>query len=321
MKKILIIGGAGFIGSHVNKCLSQAGYSTLVYDNLSRGDRESVLYGDLVVGDIGNIQDLEKVFTQHKFDAVMHFAAYINVGESVKNPALYYKNNVCNTMNILETMLKHNCKTLIFSSSAAVYGNPSTPLISEDHPLNPINPYGRTKLIIENLLKDYGHAFGLKSSSLRYFNAAGGDPEGEIKNQKKQEMNLIPIILKSLKDNKIVEIFGTDYDTVDGTCVRDYIHVADIATAHKLALEKTIQSNMSSTYNLGNGRGYSVKQVVRAIEYVTKLNVNVVNSAKREGDPAFLVANSEKAQKELKWKTNFPEIEQIVRDAWKAIEK
>jgi len=319
-KTILVAGGAGYIGSHVNKMLHNASYETIVLDNLTRGNKQSVIHGKFIEGDISDKSLLAKLFSENKIDAVMHFAACIDVGESTTNPAKYYQNNVAATLNLLESMQEHQVKTFIFSSTAAIFGVPKENLINESHPKEPINPYGNTKLMIEWMLSDFDKAYQIKSSSLRYFNAAGGDPEGQIKYSEKKESNLIPLILKSLKNETgFITLYGSDYDTRDGTCIRDYIHVNDLGTAHILSMEKLFKTEESSKYNLGNGFGFSVSEVIAAAEKVTGLKVNVKMGERRAGDPPFLVANSEKARLELGWVPKYPTLEQMIEHAWKAM--
>ncbi len=318
-KKILIVGGAGFIGSHVNKLLNIKGYETTVLDDLSTGSRKAVVRGEFVLGNFGDKELLETLFAKNRFDAVMHFAALTDVGESVKDPKLYYANNVANTLTLLDAMLQHNIKIIIFSSSAAVYGIPSRDFAKETDPANPINPYGRTKLMVEKILGDYYPAYGLRSCSLRYFNAAGGDPDGEIKNDKKKENNLIPLVLRSLLSKTQVTIFGTDYPTPDGTGVRDYIHVMDLAEAHILAMEKLLHMPGSFCYNLGNGRGYSVKEVIKTAENTTELAVEAVEGPRRPGDPATLMADAAEAKKELGWKQKYPDLDCMIKHAWQSL--
>ena len=315
--KILIVGGAGFIGSNVNKLLNKKGYQTVIFDNLSKGCRDTVVCGSFVKGDLANTNEIDQVLQSQTFNAVMHFAAWTDVGESVANPDEYYQNNVVNTLNLLRSMLKHNIKNFIFSSSAAVYGNPQTTPISEAHPCHPINPYGFTKLMVEQILKDLERAYGLHYCSFRYFNAAGGDPDGEIKNHKKKENNLIPLALKSLLDPKgSITVYGSDYATSDGTCIRDYIHVSDIGDAHISGMERLFSGAPSATYNLGNGQGYSVKEVLKAVESVTGRQLNIINGERRAGDPPILVADAGKACSELQWHPKYPKIERMVEDAW-----
>lgn len=319
-KNILIAGGAGYIGSYINKLLNLAGYKTIVLDNLSTGDRRTVLKGTFIEGDLGNPEDLQNVFTQYSIDAVMHFAACINVGESVVNPRKYYHNNVVNTLTLLDAMVAAEIKIFIFSSSAAIFGSPEQPLLKEDSPKNPINPYGRTKLIVEQILEDYSAAYGLRSCCLRYFNAAGGDPEGEILNLRTNQSNLIPTALRSLLHKKPLTVFGTDYPTPDGTCLRDYIHLYDLGMAHLLALEKLLKGDPSCCYNLGYGRGFSVWEVIHAIEKVTGFQLNVTCGERRVGDPPRLVADSTLAQKELHWKPQYDHLEQIIAHAWNCMQ-
>ncbi|GAB4235100.1 MAG: UDP-glucose 4-epimerase GalE [Chlamydiales bacterium] len=318
-RNILITGGAGYIGSHLNKALNQAGYHTVIFDNLARGSRDSVYYGEFFVGDINNEDDLKRLFEYHKFDAVMHLAALTDVGDSVQNPFSYYRTNVVGTLKLLDKMLEYDVRRCIFSSSAAVYGMPLSPIMKEEHPLSPINPYGKSKLMCEFILDDYDHAYGLRYCSLRYFNAAGGDPKGEIKNYKSDEHNLIPKLLRCmLKNDGNITIYGTDYPTRDGTCVRDYIHVNDICNAHILALEHLLNGYPSSTYNLGNGNGFSVREVINAGLEATGRKVNVIEGNRRAGDPPELVADSTKARNELGWTPQYPDIQTIVSHAWKS---
>lgn len=320
-KKVLVTGGAGFIGSTVNKLLHEAGYDTVILDNLSQGKRNRVKWGTFIEGDMGDSLLLKKLFANHQFDAVMHFAAFINVGESVHNPEKYYINNVSHTLNLLECIKEFSVKAFIFSSSAAVYGLPTTNFISEDHPTHPINPYGETKLIIEKILDDMDRAYGIKSAKLRYFNAAGGDPEGKIKNDFSASSNLIPIVLQAILDNRPVTVFGKDYPTPDGTCLRDYIHIYDLATAHIKAMEKLLAGGPTEIYNLGNGKGFSVKEVLQAAEKVTKQKIQVIEGPRRPGDPPCLLANAYKAKQELNWQIKYPSLEEMIYHAWTSLEK
>jgi UDP-glucose 4-epimerase len=315
---VFIVGGAGFIGSHVNKMLHRKGYTTLVLDNLSRGHREAVRYGTFIEGDLSNQILLQNIFETYSIDAVMHFAALIDVGESIHQPAKYYLNNVGYTLNLLNTMLHHQIKTFIFSSSAAIFGHPLMPLIKEDHPCQPINPYGESKWMIEKILRDFGNAYDLKFCCLRYFNAAGGDPEGEIKNCQTKTSNLIPRILLSLKkpDNAIT-IYGTNYPTPDGTCIRDFIHLEDLGAAHITAMEKLLAGASSNCYNLGNGKGFSVREVIHAVEKVLNQKVSVREGERRIGDPAILLADSSKAAYELNWHPCYS-LQEMIEHAWKA---
>lgn len=319
MKNILVTGGAGYIGSHVVKKFHDYGYNPIVFDNLSLGSKQAVKEEIFVQGDLADCDALDKVFSQYAIDAVMHFAAFIDVGESVLDPAKYYLNNVVNTIKLLEAMRSHGVNILIFSSTAAIFGSPVQEKISETHPCKPINPYGETKLTIEKVLRDYGKAYGLKFSALRYFNAAGGDPKGELKNFKTKESNLIPIVLRSLIRSGLVVINGVDYPTFDGTCIRDYIHVDDLGQAHILAMEKLFQGLPSENYNLGNGNGFSIFEVIRAAEKVTGKKVNYKIGPRRPGDPAVLVADSEKAKIELGWNPKYNDLETMITHAWKAL--
>ena len=322
LPNILVVGGAGFIGSHVAKMLSLGGYHPLIFDNLSTGNREAVKCGTFINGDLANLRDLEEVFSNHNITAVMHFAALIDIGESVSNPLKYYTHNVTYSLNLLEVMHKFGVKTLIFSSSAAIFGYPDEVPMQEDHPCRPISPYGQTKLIVEKILEDCDKAYGIKASCLRYFNAAGGDPKGEIKNHKDKETNLIPLILRSLKDRgKPITIYGTDYPGHDGTCIRDYIHLEDLGSAHILAMEKLLQGGKSTNYNLGNGNGFSVRQVIAAAEETTGFKVNAIEGPRRPGDPPILVADACKARSELNWNPVYPDLKEMISHAWLALDK
>lgn len=317
---ILITGGAGFIGSHVNQLLHRHGYQTVVFDNLSSGAAEAVTHGTFIKGDLHNLGDVRRAFDHSPIAAVMHFAAFTDVGESVTSPADYYQNNVINTLHLLDTMRQYAVKTFVFSSSAAIFGLPQHIPIVEDQPCCPINPYGRTKLMVEDILGDYERPYGIRFSCLRYFNAAGGDPTGAIKNYKKKECNLIPLVLRSLLGaGKALTIYGTDYPTPDGTCIRDYVHVEDLATAHLLAMQRLERTDTSSNYNLGNGRGFSVREVIAAVEAVTGRRVNVVEGPRRPGDPPVLVADAQKAHRELGWRPAFPDLDSMVSHAWQAL--
>ncbi len=319
-EKILVVGGAGYVGSHVNKMLDEEGYRTIVLDNLSTGCKEAVTRGTFIQGDMANPDLLDAIFAAHPIKAVMHFAAFIDVGESVHHPLKYYRNNVSNTLTLLSAMQKHGVKLFIFSSTAAIFGIPEEKRITELHPAHPINPYGRSKLMAEKILEDVEAAYGIRSISLRYFNAAGGDPDGEIKNHKKKETNLIPILLRSLKHgNKEIAIFGTDYATPDGTCVRDFVHIFDLGAAHITAMEQLIEGAPSNRYNLGNGRGFSVKEVIREAEKITGISPKVTLGPRRAGDPPVLLADSAKAERELNWSPRYPDLETMIEHAWRAI--
>ncbi|MGC8728571.1 MAG: UDP-glucose 4-epimerase GalE [Elusimicrobiales bacterium] len=314
---ILIAGGAGYIGSHVNKMISRKGYDTVVLDNLVYGHKEFVKWGKFYKCDLCDVKEIEKIFKSNKIDAVMHFSAYTYVGESVADPSKYYKNNVSNTLNLLDVMVKYGVKKFIFSSTCATYGFPIEIPITESHPQNPINPYGKTKLMIEKILEDYDKAYGVKYINLRYFNASGADPELEIGEWHNPETHLIPLaVYNALGLTPKITVFGTDYDTEDGTCVRDYIHVNDLAKAHILALEYLNRKNKSDSFNLGNGKGFSVKKIIDTVEKVCGVKLNVEYGKRREGDPAVLVGSSKKAIKVLGWKPEFYKIEDIVETAY-----
>jgi len=317
---VLVVGGAGFIGSHVNEALYRQGYPTLVLDNLSQGSPEAVRHGLFIQGDMGDTLLLDQIFTQYHIEAVMHFAAFKDVGESVKDPLKYYQNNVGNTLHLLSTMRRHQVNACVFSSSAAIYGLPKEESISEGHPCDPINPYGRSKWMVENILQELSQSTPFRFSSLRYFNAAGGDPEGKIKSTKTYDPNLIPTLLNSLKQREArVAIYGNDYPTPDGTCIRDYIHVDDLASAHIIAMKQLLSGAPSSYYNLGNGQGFSVRQVIAAVEKVTgKRYANVHEQERRLGDPPILVANANKAKKELDWSPRYS-LERMIEHAWNAL--
>lgn len=317
MPKILVTGGAGYIGSHMADLLSKHNCEVIVLDNLSTGFREAVLNSELVIGDLGDVTLLDKLFTKHKFAAVMHFAACIEVEESTAKPAKYYRNNVTNTLCLLGAMVKHKVNNLIFSSSAAVYGEPEYTPVDEKHPKKPVNPYGRSKLIIEEILPDYDKAYGLKSVSLRYFNAAGNDPEARLGSKHEPVTHLIPLVLQAASKRKdAIKIFGTDYDTRDGTCIRDYIHVIDLCEAHLLAMDKLIKDKISAAYNLGNGNGFSVLEVIETAKKITNKPIKVIECGRRAGDPAVLVADATKAKRELNWQPKFPKLEDIIQHAW-----
>ena len=314
---ILIVGGAGYIGSHVNKALNEEGYETVILDNLSYGHEESIKWGTFCNCDLNNIDDVDEVFNKYDITAVMHFSSFIDVGESVRNPEKYYHNNVLNTMNLIHVMLKQDVKKFIFSSTCATYGVPQKIPLVEDHPQNPINPYGWTKLMVERILKDYDKAYGLKSVILRYFNASGADKSGEIGEWHNPETHLIPLILDAaMGKREDIKIFGTDYDTPDGTCIRDYIHVTDLADAHILSLKYLEQNNKSNQFNLGNGQGFSVREVIESVKRVTGKDFKVTASERREGDPAILIGSSKKAKEVLGWNPQYTDIDQIVETAW-----
>jgi len=315
--KILVVGGAGYIGSHMVKQLAQSGHDVLTLDNLSYGYRDAVKYGEFVEGDLGDSVILDAIFKAGDIDAVMHFAGFIQVGESVIKPAMYYHNNVVNTHTLLDAMLRHKVKNFIFSSTAAIFGEPDYTPIDEKHPKQPINPYGHSKLMIEQMLEDYDTAYGLRSTCLRYFNAAGADPDGELGERHVPETHLIPLILQAASGRRAdIKVFGDDYATDDGTCVRDYIHINDLCEAHSLALQKMINNDQSARYNLGNGLGFSVKQVIDVAREVSGKNFKVTVEPRRAGDPAVLVADATLAKKELGWQPKFADLKDIVKTAW-----
>lgn len=316
-KKILVVGGAGYIGSHMCKHLSKNGYSPLVLDNLVYGHREAVQWGPLIQGSIEDARLLDKVFSEHDIYGVMHFAAYAYVGESVEDPAKYYRNNVAATLCLLEAMVRHGIDRFIFSSSCATYGEPVRIPMTEDHPQSPINPYGRTKLMVEQVLEDFERAYGLRSISLRYFNAAGADPDGELGEDHNPETHLIPLVLQTaLGRREAIHIFGDDYPTTDGTCVRDYIHVEDLSHAHLIAMERLLDGASGEKFNLGNGEGYSVNQVIETARRVTGKSIPAKMDPRRPGDPPSLIGSSEKAMRDLGWKPKYPDLETILETAW-----
>lgn len=314
--KILVIGGAGYIGSHMVKLLGQKGCAITTLDDLSSGHRDAVLTGDFVQGNFGQRALLDDVLARG-YDAVMHFASFIQVGESVQHPDQYYQNNFVNTLTLLDAMRFHGIKRFIFSSTAATFGEPLYTPIDERHPQQPINPYGRTKLMVEQLLADYDKAYGMKSVCLRYFNAAGADPEGQLGERHDPETHLIPLVLQAASGRRAnISVFGTDYDTPDGTCIRDYIHIQDLCSAHWLALQSLIQGADCQAYNLGNGNGFSVQQVIDTAEHVTGRKIPVVYGLRREGDPARLVADARLAAEKLGWKPQFFDLATIIQHAW-----
>lgn len=315
--KILVVGGAGYIGSHMVKQLAQAGNDVITLDNLSYGYHDAVKYGEFIEGDLGDDSVLDSIFSSGDIDAVMHFAGFIQVGESVIKPSMYYHNNVANTLTLLDAMLRHKVKNFIFSSTAAIFGEPDYTPIDEKHNKQPINPYGHSKLMIEQVLDDYDKAYGLRSTCLRYFNAAGADPEGELGERHVPETHLIPLILQAASGRREdIKIFGDDYATDDGTCVRDYIHINDLCEAHSLALHKMIENDKSARFNLGNGKGFSVKQVIDVAKDVSGNDFIVTIEPRRAGDPAVLVADATLAKKELNWQPKFDEVKDIVETAW-----
>lgn len=318
MKNILVIGGAGYIGSHTVKLLIDMGYNVIIYDNLSKGHKEvaDILNVKLIVGDLGDRQKLKEVFETEKIDIVMHFAAFIEVGESVIDPGKYYENNVAKVINLLNQMVESNIKYFVFSSTAATFGEPVEKTISETHPQKPINPYGMSKLMVEHILKDFEKAYNLKSVILRYFNAAGADIEGMIGESHSPESHLIPLVMQAAKGVRdSIKIYGTDYDTFDKTCIRDYIHVYDLALAHILSMEKMVSENTSQDYNLGNGTGYSVREIIDTVKKVSNVDFKVVEEQRRAGDPAILIANPTKIISNLNFKAKY-NLDDIIKSAW-----
>jgi UDP-glucose 4-epimerase len=316
-RKILVVGGAGYIGAHMVRKLLKSRFDVVILDNLSTGSRKLVQGGEWVQGNLGDSNLLDRVFTEHAFDAVMHFAAFSQVGESMDQPLKYYRNNLAETVALLDAMVRHNVKRFIFSSTAAVYGEPVAIPIAEDHPCTPTNPYGNTKLAVERMLAYCDAAHGLKYTALRYFNAAGADDSGEIGELHDPETHLIPIVLKAASGQiDHIQVFGNDYPTTDGTCIRDYVHVNDLAQAHLLALDALLQGGESAVYNLGSSNGYSVKEVIGKAEAVTGKKIPVMEAPRRSGDPAILVASSEKIKRELGWMPAYENLETIIRTAW-----
>lgn len=316
MSKILVMGGAGYIGSHTVRHLLDNGHQVVVADNLVTGHREAIdKRASFVLADLLLPQTLVKLFAQYKIDVVIHFAAFAAVGESVQDPQKYYFNNVVGTLNLLKAMLGAGVKDIVFSSTCATYGNPQYTPIDEKHPQNPVSPYGRTKLMIEQILADYAAAYGVRYMALRYFNAAGCARDGSLGESHQSESHLIPLVLRAIKGERpVLKVFGTDYDTPDGTCIRDYIHVEDLALAHRLAVEKLPQ--YSGHINLGTGTGTSVKEIIKAAEEVSGKECPVECTARRAGDPARLYADNKRAQEILGWKPAYTDIKEIIKTAW-----
>jgi UDP-glucose-4-epimerase GalE len=318
MNNILVVGGAGYIGSYMCKYLSKNGYHPVILDNLIYGHREAVKWGSFFKGSMDDSALLDQIFSEHQIAAVMHFAAFCYVGESVLQPARYYRNNVANTLNLLEFMNKRGVRSFIFSSSSATYGEPVEIPITENHTQNPINPYGRSKLMVEQIMEDFSHAYKSECVSLRYFNAAGADPDGELGEDHNPETHLIPLVLKTaIGKREMINIFGDDYPTKDGTCIRDYIHIDDLAQAHLLALKRLLSGLPGGCFNLGNGSGHSVMQLIETARKVTGKTIPSKVVDRRPGDPAVLIGSSEKAIKTLGWHPRFPELETIIETAWK----
>ena len=317
MTPVFVTGGAGFVGSHTTKALRNCGFEPIVLDNLSRGNADAVKWGVLEVVDLADRDRLLTLFTQYRPAAVLHFAAFAYVGESVSDPYLYYRNNVAGTLSLLEVMCSTSCDKIVFSSTCATYGAPETLPIREDTRQAPLNPYGHSKLVVEHLLRQADDAYGLKSIALRYFNAAGSDPDCEIGERHDPETHLIPLVLRAAANpDAPVTVFGDDYDTPDGTCVRDYVHVCDLADAHVLALDWLLQGHSSDVFNLGNGSGFSVRDVIDTAERVTGLKVAYNMGPRRHGDPPILVSDASKALTVLGWKPRRTQLATQMEDAW-----
>jgi len=315
---VLVVGGAGYIGSHMVRSLLDSGAQVIVLDNLSTGHREMLAGGTFYEGDLGDEPLLNRIFSRHPIDAVMHFAAFSLVGQSVSQPITYYRNNVGKTVALLNEMVQHRVNRFIFSSTAAVYGEPEEVPITEDHPLSPTNPYGVTKVTVERILQDCEAAYGMCYMSLRYFNAAGAHESGQIGEMHEPESHLIPLVLGVATGKQDhIRIFGTDYPTPDGTCIRDYIHVSDLIQAHLLALGALMESEKSGIYNLGNSKGYSVRDVIELARRITGHPIPSVESDPRPGDPAVLIAGSDRIRRELGWHPAYEDLESMIRSAWK----
>jgi UDP-glucose-4-epimerase GalE len=315
-RAVLVTGGAGYIGSHAAKALDRAGYRVVVYDNFVAGHRGAVKYGELVTGDITDVALLRETIRRHEIFAVMHFAAFLDVGESVREPAKYYRNNVAGALTVLEAMASEGVKHFVFSSTCATYGEPIETPIVETHPQKPINSYGESKLAVERALPHFERAYGMRWVALRYFNASGADPDGEIGEDHWPEIHVIPRAIQAATGGPGLTVFGDDYPTPDGTCLRDYIHVSDLADAHVKALDAIVETGKSGAYNLGTGHPHSVREVIDTVQRVTERTVPWALGPRRPGDPAVLYAAPHKAQAELHWTPQFPELESIVRTAW-----
>ncbi len=320
-RKILVTGGAGYIGSHTVRLLLDQGYDVAVVDDLSRGHRHNVPSGRLFQLNLCQTDALTELMRQHRPDAVIHFAAFIAVGESMKEPGRYFNNNVCGSLSLLNAMVATDVKHVVFSSTAAVYGNPHTSPILETFPIQPVNPYGESKVMVETMLRWFDTIHHLTSVCLRYFNASGADPEARLGEEHDPETHLIPLLLRAVQTGRPVTLFGNDYPTPDGTCIRDYIHVNDLAQAHILALEYLMNGGASEQFNVGTGTGHSVLEVVRAVEAVTGRQVPSTIGPRREGDPPALVAASDKLKNTLGWMPHYTDLETIVRHAWNFAQK
>ena len=314
--KVLITGGAGYIGSHTNRFLFQKGIQTVVLDDISDGHRESVVCGKLEVGSFGDEELIDELMETEKFDAVIHFAAFASVPDSVINPSKYYKNNVSNMLTLIDMCIKHGVKNFIFSSSAATFGESLYAPMDEAHPQNPINAYGMTKLIGEKILADYALAYGIRYCAFRYFCAAGAWGDGVIGEAHNPETHVIPVMIKAALNGSKFYVFGDDYDTKDGSCIRDYIHVRDLAEAHYLGMKYIMSTGKSECFNLGSGSGFSVFELIDTLREVSGIDINYEVSARRQGDPSVLLASNEKAKKILNWEPQFSDIKTILNDAW-----
>lgn len=315
--KLLVVGGAGYIGSHMVKRLLQEDHSVTLLDDFSTGYRDAVVGGELIEGSLADVALLDQIFDRQRFDAVLHFASFIQVGESVLKPAKYYANNFVNTLNLLDAMVKHGVQRLVFSSTAAIFGEPQYVPIDEEHPISPINPYGTSKAMVERVLLDYDKAYNLKSVCLRYFNACGADPDCELGERHEPETHLIPLALQALSGRRgALGVFGRDYPTPDGTCIRDYVHIVDLCEAHIQALGWLAESGVSGAFNLGNGEGFSVAEVLAAVARVTGKLVPIIEGGRRAGDPARLVADSTVARRVLGWTPQYADLDTIISHAW-----
>tara|TARA_B100000963_G_scaffold108922_1_gene94765 strand:+ start:761 stop:1741 length:981 start_codon:yes stop_codon:yes gene_type:complete len=315
--KILVVGGAGYIGSHMIKRFQDTDYQIEILDNLSTGFEVNTQNYKLHVCDLSNKDQVHQILKENNYESIMHFASFINVGESYINPKKYYDNNVTNTLNLLDCMVDLKISNFIFSSTAAVYGEPSSTPIKENQKIAPVNPYGNTKAIVEKILKDYEEAYGLKYISLRYFNACGAHIDGTIGERHDPETHLIPLILQSASGRrKDFKVYGDDYDTKDGTCVRDYIHVMDLAEAHLLSLQELIKNQKSDIYNIGNNQGFSVKEIISMAEKITQIKIPYEITSRRKGDPSELIADNEKISENLNWSANYSDLKTILETAW-----
>jgi UDP-glucose-4-epimerase GalE len=315
-RTVLVTGGAGYIGSHAAKALKQAGYRPIVYDSFVAGHRGAVKFGELVEGEITDVEALRRVLRTHGAGSVMHFAAFLDVGESVANPVKYYRNNVGGALTVLEAMVAESVPCFVFSSTCATYGEPVETPIVETHPQRPINSYGESKLAVERALPHFEQAHGIRSITLRYFNAAGADPDGDLGEDHSPEIHVIPRAIEAATGGRGLQVFGDDYPTPDGTCLRDYVHVTDLADAHVRALEAIVETGTSGVYNLGTGHPHSVKEVIDTVERVCGRKVPWTLAPRRTGDPAILYASPQKAQAELRWTPRFPGLDAIVGTAW-----